>query len=38
MTAWPYVHLRGRHEWPAEEAMPCVVAVVLQGIKGKETR
>jgi AcrR family transcriptional regulator len=32
MTAWPYVHLRGRHEWPAEEAKGCVVAVVLRGI------
>ncbi|HEY1564781.1 MAG TPA: hypothetical protein VGF72_08870 [Gaiellaceae bacterium] len=32
MTAWPYVHLRGRHEWPAEEARRCVVAVVLRGI------
>ena len=32
MTAWPYVHLRGRHEWPADEARSCVVAVVLRGI------
>jgi AcrR family transcriptional regulator len=32
MTAWPYVHLRGRHEWPAEEAKACVVGVVLHGI------
>jgi AcrR family transcriptional regulator len=32
MTAWPYVHLRGRHEWPAEEARTCVVGVVLHGI------
>ena len=32
MTAWPYVHLRGRHEWPAEEAKACVVGVVLRGI------
>jgi AcrR family transcriptional regulator len=32
MTAWPYVHLRGRHEWPAEEARARVVAVVLRGI------
>jgi AcrR family transcriptional regulator len=32
MTAWPYVHLRGRHEWPADEAAACVVAVVLHGI------
>ena len=32
MTAWPYVHLRGRHEWPADEARTCVVDVVLRGI------
>jgi AcrR family transcriptional regulator len=32
MVAWPYVHLRGRHEWPAEEARSCVVSVVLSGI------
>ncbi|HET8752494.1 MAG TPA: hypothetical protein VFM43_08225 [Gaiellaceae bacterium] len=32
MVAWPYVHLRGRHEWPAEEARDRVVAVVLRGI------
>lgn len=32
MVAWPYVHLRGRHEWPAEEARNCVVAVVLRGL------
>lgn len=39
MTAWPYVHLRGRHEWPAEEARTCVVDVVLRGIANqrKET-
>jgi AcrR family transcriptional regulator len=32
MTAWPYVHLRGRHEWPAERARTTVVGVVLNGI------
>lgn len=32
MTAWPYVHLRGRHEWLAEEAKTHVVGVVLHGI------
>jgi AcrR family transcriptional regulator len=32
MTAWPFVHLRGRHEWPADEAKACVVDVVLHGI------
>jgi AcrR family transcriptional regulator len=32
MTAWPFVHLRGRHEWPLEEAKSCVVGVVLRGI------
>ena len=39
MTAWPYVHLRGRHEWPVEEARSSVVGVVLRGIadRRKET-
>jgi len=32
MTAWPYVHLRGRHEWRADEAKSSVVCVVLRGI------
>jgi AcrR family transcriptional regulator len=32
MTAWPYVHLRGRHGWPADEATASVVGVVLRGI------
>jgi len=32
MTAWPYVHLRGRHGWSAEEARSRVVDVVLRGI------
>jgi AcrR family transcriptional regulator len=31
-TAWPYVHLRGRHEWPAERAKARVLDVVLNGI------
>jgi hypothetical protein len=31
-TAWPYVHLRGRHGWPAERAKARVVGVVLDGI------
>lgn len=33
-VAWPYVHLRGRHEWPADEARSCVVGVVLHGVTG----
>ena len=36
LTAWPYVHLRGRHEWPAEEAKSCVVEVVLHGITSRK--
>lgn len=36
-VAWPYVHLRGRHEWPAEEARTSVVGVVLHGIAGPES-
>lgn len=35
-VAWPYVHLRGRHDWPAEKAKAAVVGVVLNGIAGKE--
>ena len=35
-VAWPYVHLRGRHDWPADEARAAVVGVVLDGITGKE--
>ena len=35
-VAWPYVHLRGRHEWPADKARDAVVGVVLDGITGKE--
>jgi AcrR family transcriptional regulator len=35
-VAWPYVHLRGRHSWPADKAKEAVVGVVLNGIAGKE--
>jgi AcrR family transcriptional regulator len=38
-VAWTYVHLRGRHEWPAERTTVCVVNVVLNGLanqRGKE--
>jgi len=31
-VAWPYVHLRGRHDWPAERATTSVVGVVLNGL------
>jgi AcrR family transcriptional regulator len=36
--AWPYVHLRGRHGWPADEARSRVTGVVLNGLaaRGKE--
>jgi AcrR family transcriptional regulator len=33
-VAWPYVHLRGRHEWPAERARTRIVDAVLYGIAG----
>jgi AcrR family transcriptional regulator len=33
-VAWPYVHLRGRHQWDAATARPLVVAVVLNGLGG----
>jgi AcrR family transcriptional regulator len=35
-VAWPYVHLRGRHDWPMDKAKEAVVGVVLNGITGKE--
>jgi AcrR family transcriptional regulator len=33
-VAWPYVHFRGRHDWPARKARIHVVAVVLKGLPG----
>jgi AcrR family transcriptional regulator len=36
-VAWPYVHLRGRHDWPAEVARTRVVGVVLNGIAPERT-
>jgi AcrR family transcriptional regulator len=33
-VAWPYVHLRGRHGWAADEARDRVVSLVLNGIEG----
>jgi AcrR family transcriptional regulator len=33
-VAWTYVHLRGRHGWPAEKAENRVVGVVLNGLAG----
>lgn len=32
-VAWPYVHFRGRHHWPAERARTLVVALVLNGLR-----
>jgi AcrR family transcriptional regulator len=38
-VAWPYVHLRGRHDWPAEIARARIVGLVLGGIaERKESR
>jgi AcrR family transcriptional regulator len=34
-VAWPYVHLRGRHGWPADKARSRVVDVVLNGLAAK---
>jgi AcrR family transcriptional regulator len=31
-VAWPYVHLRGRHRWPAARARVRVLGVVLNGV------
>jgi AcrR family transcriptional regulator len=36
VVAWPYVHLRGRHGWPAERARSRVVSTVLDGIGAAE--
>lgn len=36
VVAWPYVHLRGRHGWPAERARSRVVSTVLGGIGAAE--
>ena len=36
-VAWPYVHLRGRHDWPAEKARASILGVVLNGIAGAES-
>jgi AcrR family transcriptional regulator len=37
-VAWPYVHLRGRHGWPAAKTRAGIVGVVLNGIVGAEPR
>jgi hypothetical protein len=37
-VAWTYVHLRGRHEWPAERARALVVDLVVNGIDSDEPR
>jgi hypothetical protein len=40
-VAWPYVHLRGRHAWPADRARDRVLGLVLNGLaptdRGEET-
>jgi AcrR family transcriptional regulator len=36
-VAWTYVHLRGRHGWPAERTRGRVVGVVLDGLAGATT-
>src|SRR5262245_13342750 len=33
-VAWPYVHLRGRHRWPADRARARIVGLVLKGLAG----
>jgi len=37
-VAWPYVHLRGRHGWPAARARDGVVRVVLNGVAPGSTQ
>ncbi len=31
-VAWPFVHLRGRHGWPVDEAKVRIVGAVLNGL------
>jgi AcrR family transcriptional regulator len=31
-VCWPYVHLRGRHEWSPDDASARIIALVLEGI------
>jgi AcrR family transcriptional regulator len=35
-VAWPYVHLRGRHEWPADRARTRVIGLVLNGVASRK--
>jgi AcrR family transcriptional regulator len=35
-VAWPYVHLRGRHGWPADKARNRIVGVVLNGLAARK--
>jgi AcrR family transcriptional regulator len=37
-VAWPYVHLRGRHEWPADRARSLIVGLVLNGLDAMHRR
>lgn len=37
-VVWPYVHVRGRHRWPAAEARGRVLGLVLGGIVAAEPR
>jgi hypothetical protein len=37
-VAWPYVHLRGRHKWPATRARNRVVGLVLNGVAAQSPR
>src|SRR5512133_700958 len=37
-VAWPYVHLRGRHGWPAKRARASIRGVVLDGVTGAGSR
>jgi len=37
-VAWPYVHLRGRHGWPADRARDRVLGLVLNGLAPTDRR
>jgi AcrR family transcriptional regulator len=38
VVAWPYVHLRGRHKWPAPRARSRVVGLCLHGVAAEPRR
>lgn len=37
-TCWPYVHLRGRHDWSAARARKLLILLVMGGLRGPAAR